>query len=396
MGLRGRPAGQQTPPGAPSDPVTSRAGRHQRIRLLVLAMAAASYGLDALWLGVYAALGATSPSIPMLYLLAGLGSIGFYALVIVRGWNLRAADPDLTLVGAATGYLIQLLFLQFAPEVGIVFLTNIFIVAAFGALSMNTRQFSVSWLVVTTGVGFVLVSSPQPVVIPDSTWALRVATWLMFCSSVGRVVFLSRRVTHLRDRLRDRNSALRTTMNAVEHLARVDELTQAWNRRAIMACLEEEASAATLTGEPICVAMFDIDHFKQVNDRYGHLVGDQVLTRFTEIATASLRQNDRLGRYGGEEFLLVLRQTPLAAGAAVVERIRDAVQGANWASVQPGLAVTVSVGVTELQAGDSVESLCRRADAALYEAKRSGRNQVRVDRSCEAVCGELDPSSSAP
>ena len=276
---------------------------------------------------------------------------------------------------------------------GIVFLTNIFIVAAFGALSMNTRQFSVSWLVVTTGVGFVLVSSQQPVVIPDSTWALRLATWLMFCSSVGRVVFLSRRVTHLRDRLRDRNSALRTAMNAVEHLARVDELTQAWNRRAITACLEEEAEGATRTGEPICVAMFDIDHFKMVNDRYGHLVGDQVLTRFTEIAMASLRQNDRLGRYGGEEFLLVLRQTPLAAGAAVVERIREAVQGGGWASVRPGLGMTVSAGVTEFQAGDTVESLCRRADAALYEAKRAGRNQVRVDGSGEAIFGEPDPSS---
>ena len=394
MGLRGRPAGQQTPPGARSGPVTPRAMRHQRMRLWVLAMGGASYILDALWLGVYAALGATSPSIPMLYLLAGLGSIGFYALVIVRGWNLRAADPDLTLVGAATGYLIQLLFLQFAPEVGIVFLTNIFIVAAFGALSMNTRQFSVSWLVVTTGVGFVLVSSPQPVLIPDSTWALRVATWLMFCSSVGRVVFLSRRVTHLRDRLRDRNSALRTTMNAVEHLARVDELTQAWNRRAIMACLEEEVEAAARTGETVCVAMFDIDHFKAVNDRFGHLVGDQVLTRFTEIATASLRQTDRLGRYGGEEFLLVLRQTPLAAGAAVVERIREAVQGGDWASVQSGLGVSVSVGVTEFQVGDSVESLCSRADAGLYAAKRAGRNQVRVETHGEAVCGELDPSSS--
>ena len=132
------------------------------------------------------------------------------------------------------------------------------------------------------------------------------------------------------------------------------------------------------TGTAFAVALFDIDFFKRVNDERGHLVGDEVLRRFCAAASEALRGTDRLGRFGGEEFLVLMPTTDKAEAAhAAAERVRDAVAQVDWNAIDAGLEVTVSAGVAIAAADDTVEALLGRADMALYAAKHEGRNRVR-------------------
>jgi diguanylate cyclase (GGDEF)-like protein len=127
------------------------------------------------------------------------------------------------------------------------------------------------------------------------------------------------------------------------------------------------------------VALFDIDFFKRVNDEHGHLVGDEVRRRFVIAASAAIRGSDRLGRFGGEEFLLLMPTTDREdAALAAAERLRDVVRSVVWEALNAGLDVTVSAGVGMARPGELVAALLGLADTALYAAKRAGRNCVRA------------------
>ena len=162
-----------------------------------------------------------------------------------------------------------------------------------------------------------------------------------------------------------------------EYLATHDSLTGAHTRRSVLAACAEELTRWSRYGSTFSLLILDIDHFKRVNDAHGHLAGDQVLKRFVQLVQSHLRSADRLGRYGGEEFMVLLPETDSAAAQAVAERMRAALDATPEAAGLPHC--TVSIGVTTAQPGDeSVDALIARADAALYDAKAQGRNQVRV------------------
>jgi len=163
--------------------------------------------------------------------------------------------------------------------------------------------------------------------------------------------------------------------------ARVDDLTGALNRRALEERLAEEVRRAQRHRKPICILMMDLDHFKAVNDRFGHRIGDAVLSRTGRLLRANLRAGDFVGRYGGEEFCVVLTETPLSGARVVAERIRrslalQACEAPDGASVR----VTCSVGVAELDPAtpDGTDGV-DRADRALYRAKAGGRDRVELD-----------------
>ena len=160
-------------------------------------------------------------------------------------------------------------------------------------------------------------------------------------------------------------------------LAMIDPLTAILNRRAFMLEYERELSRCTREKVGLALAIFDIDHFKDVNDNYGHLVGDQVLRRIADTLRASLRGHDVLGRYGGEEFALLMPGADTAAAMAGTERVRLAVGERPIRVGEVSIPVTISAGVAAFGVnGSDWESLLRSADAALYEAKRGGRNRV--------------------
>ncbi|MBP6599915.1 MAG: GGDEF domain-containing protein, partial [Giesbergeria sp.] len=163
-------------------------------------------------------------------------------------------------------------------------------------------------------------------------------------------------------------------------LANQDALTGAANRRAVLEALESELARAQRQRTPLALLMLDIDHFKRVNDQHGHLAGDQVLRHFVHVVRQRLRAQDFLGRYGGEEFLLLLPDTDLAGAQQLAQQLCQAVQAAPCDWQGQTIAVTVSVGIagagTSQQADG--ETLLQAADQALYRAKDKGRNRVEV------------------
>lgn len=172
-------------------------------------------------------------------------------------------------------------------------------------------------------------------------------------------------------------------------MAALDPLTGVANRRSLIAALDRDVSRAVRTGESIALMMVDIDHFKHVNDRYGHPAGDQVLSSVVKVLRERVRAQDLVGRYGGEEFMVVLPDTTLAGAEQLARELCAAVAGsrcivhAEGAADVPGnagIAVTASVGVFggRLEPGDSWDMLIAAADRALYQAKENGRNRVEV------------------
>ncbi|MDJ0872477.1 MAG: GGDEF domain-containing protein [Gammaproteobacteria bacterium] len=159
-----------------------------------------------------------------------------------------------------------------------------------------------------------------------------------------------------------------------------DPLTLVNNRAALDETLDREISLAQRHATPLTVLMIDLDHFKAVNDRYGHVVGDHVLKAFTARVAESYRASDIFFRYGGEEFTLVLRNTELAGAACLAERIRESVENRPMTTDAGPVSLTVSIGVAELANGDHAASLLGRADAALYTSKAQGRNRVTATR----------------
>lgn len=158
--------------------------------------------------------------------------------------------------------------------------------------------------------------------------------------------------------------------------AREDALTGISNRRAFDEALSREFARAQRTDAPLCIAIVDLDHFKQVNDRFSHAVGDIVLKRVAARLKADSRGFDLVARWGGEEFALLLPETTLAAARATCERLREGLMAIDYADIDPALRITASFGVAEAGALDSHHRLLLQADQALYRAKANGRNRV--------------------
>jgi diguanylate cyclase (GGDEF)-like protein len=162
-------------------------------------------------------------------------------------------------------------------------------------------------------------------------------------------------------------------------MALTDELTRLPNRRHVLSLAHERLSAARGTGEPFSILALDVDHFKQINDRFGHDVGDEVLRRVAHACQGALRHDDAMGRTGGEEFVVVLPRADAATAREVAERLRGAVERLRWSDLDPKLRVTVSVGAAERAPADTTfAEMSRRADGSLYRAKEGGRNRVEV------------------
>ena len=176
--------------------------------------------------------------------------------------------------------------------------------------------------------------------------------------------------------LRDAEEQLRRQAEELDRLAREDALTGLANRRELDARLALEWERARRFGRPLTVALADLDHFKEVNDRFSHATGDAVLREVARIFREVTRQIDVVGRYGGEELMLLLVETPPESAAAACEKLRAAVEAHDWASVDPALRVTVSIGLSGDLSAHSPQALLADADRRLYEAKRGGRNRV--------------------
>lgn len=171
-------------------------------------------------------------------------------------------------------------------------------------------------------------------------------------------------------------SRLRASLTDEKRLSLLDALTRLPNRTAYEQRVGEEIERWGRFAEPTCMAVWDIDRFKSINDTYGHRAGDKVITVVAECLARSIRNTDFVARYGGEEFVMLLPGTSLADALPLVERMREAVAETGFHFRGAPVSITISCGLTSLQQGDSTSSAFERADKALYSAKEAGRNRV--------------------
>ena len=173
--------------------------------------------------------------------------------------------------------------------------------------------------------------------------------------------------------LRDQNLAVVDASNR-------DSLTELLNRRGLTERLRIECDAALRAGQGFCVAMLDVDHFKAINDTYGHEAGDRALIALGRVMSMDLGDRDFCGRWGGEEFLIVLANPDIEAARDSLERILSAVRGMHVPVEDTSLTLTVSLGLAVHKPGEALSLTLNRADIALYDAKQAGRNRVGVER----------------
>jgi len=174
------------------------------------------------------------------------------------------------------------------------------------------------------------------------------------------------------DSIRDEGEMLRRTLQ-------FDSLTQVCSRPHLLQELRIRLAAAQIESRPLSVVMADLDHFKSINDKYGHPIGDHVLRDVATRMVTGARGSDLIGRYGGEEFLIIFDAAELDTASELAERIRIRIMADPFCEDSASLWVTMSFGVAQARADDNVESLTSRADQAMYAAKKAGRNQVRTE-----------------
>ena len=167
-----------------------------------------------------------------------------------------------------------------------------------------------------------------------------------------------------------------TNEQKLKQLATTDSLTGLHNRRSLQRLAERELDNHRRNGLPLAVMLCDLDNFKRINDLFGHQAGDQVLMHFSRLLKQQIRRGDLAARWGGEEFLLLLPAAPAQEAALVAERIRNELEAAAVSCGDKDIYVTATIGISELQPGDTLEHLVARADDALYQGKEAGRNRI--------------------
>lgn len=301
-----------------------------------------------------------------------LSCTGFY-VALRSGWNLRFSDPSLTLpqILAALTWICGAYAITNEGHGGTLILFALVLV--FGIFNMNARRARLStwYAVVAMGLTMAYKSVTDPVHYPVKI------EWMYFVFVATVMPMISRLASELnkmRSNLKTQKRELQAAVERIQELATRDELTGLYNRRQITQVLGEHAARSDRGVVKFWVAVLDLDHFKRINDTYGHGVGDEVLCSFAKLAAEVLRDTDVIGRWGGEEFLAVMLAVPPHDPHVGIERLRGKLQQAQVSASQPDLRISFSAGLAAYTERSAVQEAIERADRALYQAKAQGRN----------------------
>jgi diguanylate cyclase (GGDEF)-like protein len=350
--------------------------RRAQQRRQIQGMVGISYVIDAGILLVYAYAGTTKLWVGPAFALSGLTVVATTILLSEIGFNERFKDHYLVAPSSTANMVVLLAFTYIAPEVGLIFLCSLFTVFSFASLRSTPGQTSIIWTAMALGLAGLFLLTDKPISMPNGSHLERFATMTVFILTIGRCMFLGIFSNALKQSLYQSGLKLKEAYKRIEELAELDELTGAFNRRCIMRMLDEETARASRSGSACSIALIDLDHFKNVNDTFGHPTGDEVLRTFAITMFANIRSADHFGRYGGEEFLLVLPDMQPDGAARAVDRLRAIVADLDWSAFSPGMQVTLSAGVATLKPDETTDSFLARADRALYAAKAQGRNRI--------------------
>jgi diguanylate cyclase (GGDEF)-like protein len=350
--------------------------RRARQRRQIQGTIAASYVLDAFVLLIYAHAGTIPATIGPAYAASGLLSVAVYMVLSETGFTERFKDHYLAAPQSIVSIAIMVGFTYAAPEAGVMFLCTLFVVFNFSSLRSTPLQTIIVWSAMAFGVAGLFLLTDKPIAMPHGTYLERFATMMVFILTIGRCMFFGLFSSSMRQSLYRSGLKLREAYKRIEELAELDELTGSFNRRCIMRMLDDEIARARRGKTPCSIALIDLDWFKRINDAYGHPTGDEVLRTFAITVFANIRTIDRFGRYGGEEFLLVLPDTSDDSAARILDRLRAIIADLDWSAFSPGMQVTISAGTAALRMDETPDTFLARADRALYAAKARGRNQI--------------------
>jgi diguanylate cyclase (GGDEF)-like protein len=362
--------------GMGSRPTTEALSRRAQQRRQIQGMIGISYVIDGFLLVIYAQVGAIPAIIGPAYAGCGLLTVACNIALSESGFTERFKDHYFVTPQVLVSMTILLAFAYIAPEVGVMFLCTLFVVFNFSSLRSTSMQTAIVWTIMALGLAALFLLTDKPISIPHGTYMERFATMSVFVLGIGRCMSLGIFSNSLRRSLYAKGLALKEAYKRIEELAELDELTGSLNRRCIMRMLEEEISRAHRTSSCCSIALIDLDWFKRINDTHGHPTGDEVLRTFGITVFANLRNIDRFGRFGGEEFLLVLPDTPHGTAARILDRLRAIIAELDWIAFSPGMRVTISAGIATLRPDETPDAILARADRALYQAKAQGRNRI--------------------
>jgi diguanylate cyclase len=346
----------------------------QRRQMLILQ--AISYALGDIIVWVYAYAGTTPIIIPVMFFICGMGLTGLFAVLSEISFGDRFEDHFLTTPQATTNIMMQLGFLLAAPQVGFLFLTVVFVIFGYAALRMTSREAVILWGITGVGVTGIFYCLKEPIAVPMGSTPEWLAAACSFLLTIGQCAYLGYFGNSMRKRLHQRTIELKVANRRIEELAQLDELTGLQNRRSIIQTLNDEMARSQRSSFPCSVAIIDLDFFKRINDQFGHAAGDEALRTFAISIFANIRTIDKLGRYGGEEFLLIMPDTAKDQAVRTLDRLRSIVSELDWAAISGKMSLTMSAGICAVRRDDSAADLLARADVALYRAKDAGRNRV--------------------
>lgn len=308
--------------------------------------------------------------------LFGLFLVGFYT-TIRSGLNRRFNDPTLALpqvISAqslvATGYAMT------GPVHGATVIM-LSLVMVFGMFSLRPAALRVASLYTVAVMGAVMYwcVRHQPELYPARLELFNFALTAVVMLAISQ---LSGQLMDMRTRVKTQKIALEQALTHINEMAARDELTGLPNRRRMMTLLQEHATRHARGGPRFYVCIIDLDHFKSINDTFGHAAGDAVLRAFANQAQQVLRGTDMIGRWGGEEFLLLLPESPPGEPTLGVARLRDTLAVMPASPTLPELRVRFSAGFARYEDGEPIDQAIERADRALYAAKSAGRNRSVV------------------
>ena len=290
--------------------------------------------------------------------------------VIRSGLNIRFKDPSLTLLQMVVATFWVMVIVYYADSMRSVVLLVYLVVFVFGLFKLNVWQFLFlsAFAVVNYALVILLLYTMKPELI-NKVDILNIAILAMvlpwFSLVGGYITRLRAQISH--------------ALSTIEKLAIIDDLTQVFNRRQMYKILEREKALVDRGIHPFSICIFDLDHFKRVNDTFGHSAGDIVLKTVAQETQKNLRNIDHIARYGGEEFILILTNSEKNEAMECAERVRQVVRKLEFENMPDDFRITISVGVTEYQASEVIQEAINRADTALYRAKLNGRDKVEYE-----------------
>ncbi len=307
-------------------------------------------------------------------LLLGVWILGFIVLLFADEHQGRFDAGTLTFSKALWCNLGVVLTAVLVPSLMRLLLL---VVPLFGVLHAALHLARTQMLVIAaiTWIGY-LVSAGTLVLMGWSDPVFEGKVLLAFSSMLAAMAYMASEVTALREAFDRRRDRLNEAMEQLSELAMRDELTGLYNRRYIMDVLSRQKALADRGHLSFTLCYCDLDHFKRINDRYGHQAGDRVLRDFAEVANSVVRSVDFVARLGGEEFLLLLVGADEERAERVAQRLCERTRFLSMVPEDPEYRQTVSVGLAAFRAGERVEDVIQRADRALYSAKALGRDQI--------------------